>query len=89
MCKFNGDSRSVENYFNPGQITPILIDSNQPSLGLSEINITSNQGYLICSFKRTKNLKESSKYFDLNEKYFLFIAKGNIEDGFLKIIIKD
>ncbi|RNA13986.1 ferric-chelate reductase 1 [Brachionus plicatilis] len=83
-CKYNTENDlKIHNYFNPGQIDPELIDSKDPSSGLSDIKIINDKGLLICSFKRdiSKNIEN---FFDLNQNYYILMAKGDLEkDGLL------
>lgn len=84
-CKYNTENDlKIHNYFNPGQIDPELIDSKDPSSGLSDIKIINDKGLLICSFKRdiSKNIEN---FFDLNQNYYLLMAKGDLEKGTLQI----
>lgn len=67
----------VESYFNTGRTSPVVLSAEEPSVGLSDIKIVFNQGYLFCSFKRMKQNSISERYFDLNKPYHIQLAKGN------------
>lgn len=56
MCKYALDDgvMSVEQYYNSDKITPSLLNKTLPTVGLSDIKVNTDNGYLICSFKREK-----------------------------------
>jgi hypothetical protein len=76
LCKYRPNEISVEQYYTTGQETPIILDSSSPSVGItnSQINLVDN--FISCNFTRKKSVPEYSRYFDLNNKYYLFGAFG-------------
>lgn len=85
-CKYitNGNS-IVQHYFNVDK-EPEILESSYPTVGISEALVSLKDGYLTCSFKREKKNSISSRYFDLNNPYFLMIAKGNLDSNSKKNI---
>ena len=82
ICKTANDASSIDQAYNPGGYArPTLLDQNNPSIGLSDINVKYENGKIICSFKREKNLANVPNYFDLKVKYYLFLVKGTQDES--------
>ena len=81
MCQFyKNNSFTVQSYFNTGREPPVILDPVQPSVGITDPAASTDNGYLSCSFKRLKaDQNESARFYDLNEKYYLFMAKAEIK----------
>lgn len=75
MC-FNEKNinNNIQTFYNYDSYSDFL-DINQPSLGLSNQEISEENNYLICSFKR-KKLIDFKNYFNLEKPHYLLIAKG-------------
>ena len=67
----------VEQRYNPSEVTPMLLDSNNPSIGLSNQNTSLSNGWLTCSFTRLKSNNLVANYFDLNNQYYILAAYGS------------
>ena len=80
-CKIAGDQASVEQLYNNGK-EPILLDSNNATTGISNPQVSYNNGIISCSFTRQKTNSKVSNYFDLvNKEYYLLLAKGKVENS--------
>lgn len=73
LCKSTG---TVDQRYNKKKLAPNLIDNNNPSVGLTNINVKLENGWLKCSFKRTKKNIDVANYFDLNSNYYILAAYG-------------
>ena len=79
LCKSGPDRDSIESYYNVGKKQPVLLDDENPNVGISNEKVEIIGNYLICSFKRKKNLGREKNYFDLqNENFFILGAYGAI-----------
>ena len=76
VCK-NGETRkSVEHYYNGNSVQ--LLDSNDPTIGISNANVQLENGKIICSMTRD-NSNPDAKYFDVNAKNpFVIAAYGRL-----------
>jgi hypothetical protein len=81
MCLTSSDS--VQNYFNPGGSDPSQkVDASNPSLALSNVEITKNGNWLVCKFQRLKKYSVlNTKYFDLNNQYYVLAAYGSTDNS--------
>lgn len=77
-CKITGSNATVEHYYNSGRVPPTHVDDSNLSIGLSNANVVYNGTALVCSFRRDKSTYNSSRYFDLNNNYYLLIAQGAV-----------
>ena len=75
LCKNTPNEKSINYYQTTGKIRPELLDESNPTIGLSDSNVTLNQGFLVCSFTRDKKA-HSNNYFNLNKNFFLLAAFG-------------
>ena len=74
-------SATVENYNNNGYATPSLLDSANPTLGISASSIIISGTNLICSFTR-QNSNSNSQYYNLNtQSPYIIAAYGQITSG--------
>lgn len=71
----NSTQGGVKRYFNNGKNTQIQED---PSIGLSNIIVTNNDGILNCQFNRTKYISSVSTYYSLFDSYYVILAKGKL-----------
>ena len=93
VCQLNSNgSVNLYHYYNDGKSSSLL-SSSDPILGFSNITTTVNNGKPTCSFTRAKTIPGVSKYFDLNNQYYIITASGSVSSSgnfnlFLKIIEK-
>ena len=68
----------VQHYSNKGYSSNIL-DPDDLSVGISDIKYSMDEGHFTCSYKR-ENKKDSAypNYSDLNDEFYLLIAKGEL-----------
>jgi hypothetical protein len=65
----------VEHYHNNGY-SPSLLDSMNPSLGITKESLSLSNGNALCSFTR-ENSNSNKLYFDLNaDSPYLIAARG-------------
>ena len=63
-------------YYNSGRTMPQLLDPTNPSIGYSNMEVSSVNGVVTCSFTRDKTLAQTN-YFSLdNVAYYLLTARG-------------
>lgn len=76
----NGGSFTVHNSYNGDghQNSPV----KDPSKGISSVVGRYSEGILSCTFKRTV-MNSDPQVFDLEGKYYVLYAKGEVSDGFL------
>ncbi len=80
VCKNSPSSKAVEHYYNRGHRS-VYIDSNDPSIGIKNAQISTNNTHIKCEYTR-ENSGESRDYFDLNKNSpYLTAAFGQ---GYLK-----
>ena len=79
-CTLSNNGSSVIQAYNPSKVRPVLLDAKNPSIGLSNIKVKFENGKLICSFKRAKHLPGINNYFDLNNKYYILLALGKLNE---------
>ena len=84
ICKSLGDNSTIEHYYkgNEGATPPALLDSSNPSYGLSNVQVRLVKQMLTCSFSRANKMK-GDNYFVLPNKYNLLLAYGSITNGAL------
>ena len=83
MCK-NDKSQNiakVEHYYNIKKSTPVVLDSSNPTVGLTNAVISTNNGFLTCKFNRIKKNSSVKNYFDLDKNYYVLGASGSFENG--------
>ena len=74
-------SKTVQHYYNTGTVTPSLLDSANPTLGITSSSVTVSGSNLICSFTR-ENSNTNANYFNLNANDpYLIAAYGPISGG--------
>jgi hypothetical protein len=68
---------SVTHYFN-FVFLPVVLDSNQKQIGLTNANVSVNGNNLTCSFTRD-NTNANSRYYDMNANTagYLLVAYGS------------
>ena len=57
------------------------MNSNNPTVGLSNSVVSSNNGWLTCSFTRQISMPAQQKYFDLNDLYYILAAWGPLDSN--------
>ena len=67
---------SVQHYVNAKYVTPSLMNSANPTVGLSNPVVNNNNGWLTCSFTRLISMQSQQGYFDLSKPYFILAAYG-------------
>ena len=82
MCAMQSNNGSVTRYINNGKSSE---QQPKPSIGLSDIVVTNNNGILRCQFNRIKRIIGEEGYYDLFSPYFVLLAKGSLS-GSIKII---
>ena len=66
----------TENIYNNAPY-PIFIDDIYTNIGLTNQAFSLNQGVFTCTFRRSiKNDLYADKFFNLNNEYYVFLAKG-------------
>jgi hypothetical protein len=77
VCKLTNEAKLfVENVYNDGK-SPISVDGIFSNIGISNKAFSLQQGIFTCSFKRKiKSDQYTDKYFDLENSFFAFLAKG-------------
>ena len=76
MCISSSQGSTVQRFFNDGKSSSI---QTNPTLGLSNIAVTNNNGVLSCQFQRTKCIGSSDgRYYDLSKSYYILLAKGSL-----------
>jgi hypothetical protein len=80
LCQVNNDVQNIHHYHNPsiesGQKT-ILLDVQNPSLGLSDLRISIDDNILTCGLSRKNKIANNENYFDASKmKYHLLFAYG-------------
>jgi hypothetical protein len=80
-CVQIGNKGRVWQMYNPAPMTPNLLDNNQPSIGLSDIQVSWINGVFECSFLRQREFSSVNHYFPMNQAYYLLIAKGAVSGG--------
>jgi hypothetical protein len=83
ICINSNAAKSVDNYWIRGYSPPNYLDLSIPKLGLSNTQVTSNNGNFLCSFRRENSVTTNSNYFNLNnQKPYLIVAYGDVNtDG--------
>ena len=76
VCKNSGDLRAVQHYYNRGHRSSLL-NSNDPSLGITNAQINVNETHMKCEYTRENSMADQSGYFDLeNSSPYLTAAFG-------------
>lgn len=78
VCRITDSVNAVEHFYNPGKSAPILLVSNQPSIGFSNITVKYENGILRCTFTRLKSMPNVVNYFDLSNQYYVLTALGRV-----------
>jgi hypothetical protein len=60
---------------------PTLMNTANPSVGLSNSVVNINNGWLTCSFSRMISMASQQNYFDLSKPYYILAAYGPISSG--------
>ena len=80
MC-IDGQTPTIETWYNYGY-NPSTLDSNTKSIGLTQIKVNYLNGALFCSLSREISLPNLEKFRDLNNLYYLLVAKVPINGKF-------
>ena len=89
MCKYSNGNGAVEHYFNKAKLTPTLLINENPTVGISNTVVSTDQGFLICSFSREKSNPSIENYFDLNIPFYLLLAKAGLNGKILFDLLFD
>lgn len=81
VCKLSSTATNVERYYTTGTTRPGYMNPSNPTLGLSNSNVVYNGSALVCSFRRDKATGGVSQYFDINNDYFILVARGATNAG--------
>ena len=60
---------------------PVLLNSNKPLIGLTNIQVNIVNNWLYCSFTRQASLPAQTYYYDLSNKYYILAAYGNLDSN--------
>ena len=75
MCKNLQGNTCVEHYYNQGYNSNLL-DSSNPTLGLSSSYVLIDQGFFYCKYSRD-NFNSNFKYFDRSSNAsYILVAFG-------------
>ena len=79
MCKLS-QYPAVETYFNVDHNSKVLFKTNR-TIGLFNQTITqNNKNFFVCTTSRLIKIDSiPDQFFDLNNFYYLFVAKGPIK----------
>ncbi len=86
ICKLLEDKGFVQHAFNKMKSAPSYLVPYKKSIGISNVKISFINGILTCSFDRIKKNPGVAGYYDLNNQYYLLLAKGKTVNG-KKILI--
>lgn len=87
MCIYKKDgSNLVQHYFNPFLGVSEVLKEDEPTVGLKNSKISFAQGFLTCSFSRAKIVAGINNYFDLNKNFYLLLAKGPLDAGWILVL---
>lgn len=84
MCKLDKmtNKSTIETYYNNYHSPPDIVNSTDRNLGLSAISVSFINGLLTCSFQRQiRNDSFGEKFYDLNQMYYLLVAKSVLKDN--------
>jgi hypothetical protein len=84
VCKSPG---KVEHYYNMGK-SPNLLNSANPTVGLSDATVSYENGLLKCTVTRMNSMAGVQNYFDLNNQYYLLVATGPLSGGMIFTILR-
>jgi len=77
MC-IDGQSPTIETWYNQGY-TPAVLNSNETSIGLTKTKVSYANGILSCSLSRAIAIDGLKNFYDLNNLYYLIVAKGPVD----------
>jgi hypothetical protein len=81
VCQLNSNgSVNLYHYYNDGKSSSLL-SSSDPILGFSNITTSVNNGNPTCSFTRAKTMPGESKYFDVNDQFYILTASGSVSSS--------
>ena len=76
MCIPSSSLSTVQRFFNDGRSSSM---QTNPTLGLSNIVVTNNNGILKCQFQREKFINSADgRYFSLFDPYYVLLATGSL-----------
>ena len=78
MCGVSANQMSVKRYFNEGKSPQMQLQS---TIGLSNLQITNENGILKCIFNRTKTISSIRNYYSLNNPYYVLLARGDLDES--------
>ena len=76
LCRLLNDKGFVEQAYNKKKTVPSYLIPYRKSIGISNVKISFINGILTCSFDRVKKIPSVGGYYDLNNQYYLLLAKG-------------
>ena len=84
MCQINGANKIVQHYYNvyypsSDSSSPSLF--SDPTIGLSNANISINNRVLSCLVTRQKNMSGVLNYFDISNKQYNILAAYGQNNG--------
>jgi hypothetical protein len=83
MC-IDGQSPSIETWYNQRYV-PSVLASNETSIGLTNTKVSYANGILSCSLSRAIAIDGLKNFYDLNNLYFLIVAKGPIDGNLIAL----
>jgi len=87
VCSVNGSSLNVGHYHSMLNSTPVVVDVDNYSLGLTNTSVVVKDGILRCVFDREINMTDS--FFDLHKSYHLIFQNGTIENGQIQFVTEN
>ena len=76
-CKSTNDVLHLRN-INRGDF-PVIMNTQSPSIGLTNTVVSMNNTWLICSFTRQISIPTQQFYYDLSNPYYVFAAYGQLD----------
>ena len=73
----------IQHYYASGQyVLPSLLDTNNPTLGLSSTSLNASESGFVCSFTRQNENANNQNYFNLNTNSpYLISAYGLLDSN--------
>lgn len=65
VCYNSRGSNSVQHYTNVAGRNSVLMDSSNPTLGLSNFTVRNDNGNMVCSFTRENSNANNNRYLNL------------------------
>jgi hypothetical protein len=76
-CKTNNDVLHLRN-INRGDF-PVIMNTQLPSIGLTNTGVSINNTWLICSFTRQLSIQTQQFYYDLSNPFYVLASYGKLD----------